>query len=214
MANNYSIPVQSTDELINPFNPAWIKCGDYFNLDDFAPDFTLDAIVNNQNIEVSLSNYKGKWVVLFFYGSDFSFVWPTELSAVADLHDKFINLNSEILAISTDSILSHKIFIQTSPSAKKINYPLLSDRNLEVSKKYGVLHEKGGYTYRATFIIDPEGVINSFSAYPDSVGRNIDEILRLLEGLQYSKNNNLGVQSGWKPGSNGIETGWDYIGKY
>lgn len=118
------------------------------------------------------------------------------------------------MAISTDSILSHKIFIQTSPSAKKINYPLLSDRNLEVSKKYGVLYEKGGYAYRATFIIDTEGVINSFSAYPDSVGRNIDEILRLLEGLQYSKSTNLGIQSGWKPGDSGIEIGWDYIGKY
>lgn len=106
------------------------------------------------------------------------------------------------------------MFIKTSPSAKKINYPLLSDRNLEISKKYGVLYEKDGYAYRSTFIIDTKGIIRSFSTYPDAVGRNINEILRLLEGLRYNEKTNLGVQSGWTPGDKGIETGWGYIGLY
>lgn len=106
------------------------------------------------------------------------------------------------------------MFIQTSPSANKINYPLLSDRNFEISKKYGVFDENGGYAYRATFVIDTEGAIKSYLVYPDSVGRNIDELLRLLEGLQYNQKTSLGVQSGWKPGDSGIEVGWDHIGKY
>mgnify|MGYP002195036484 CR=1 FL=1 len=214
MADNYSITLGSPEERINPFHPAWNKYGGYFNLNDFALDFTLEGVVNNQNSKVALSNYKGKWVILFFYSSNFSFVWPTELAAVAEQHDKFINLNSEVLAISTDSILSHKMFIQTSPSANKINYPLLSDRNFEISKKYGVFDENGGYAYRATFVIDTEGEIKSYLVYPDSVGRNIDELLRLLEGLQYNQKTSLGVQSGWKPGDSGIEVGWDHIGKY
>ena len=128
--------------------------------------------------------------------------------------NEFRRLNTVIFGISTDSIYSHKIFTQISPSCKKINFPLLSDRSQEVSKKYGVLNEKEGFTYRATFIIDPEGVIQAIFINPPSVGRNIDEIIRIVEALQYSKKTNLAIPANWKSGEPGIERDWSMVGKY
>lgn len=119
-----------------------------------------------------------------------------------------------MLAISTDSIYAHKIFKETSPSGKKINFPLLSDRTHQVSKEYKILNEKSGATYRATFIINPEGAIQSILLNPTTVGRNINEILRIIEGLQYSTATGLGVPANWTPGEPGIKTGWEFVGKY
>lgn len=104
--------------------------------------------------------------------------------------------------------------MQTSPSGRTINYPVLSDRTQEVSKTYGILNEKEGFAYRAAFIIDPKGLIQSFLVYPQPVGRNIDEIIRILKGLQYNRKTGKGVQAGWQPGDEGIDIGWEYVGKY
>ncbi|QZY54854.1 redoxin domain-containing protein [Crassaminicella profunda] len=123
-------------------------------------------------------------------------------------------MNTEVLAISTDSIYSHKIFTETSPSGKKINYPLLSDRTQMVTKRYGILNEKGGFAYRGAFIIDPEGTIQGILINPQPVGRNIDEIIRIIQGLQYNRKTGLGVPAGWNPGDPGIKMGWEYVGKY
>lgn len=187
---------------------------DYFDLGDPAPNFTLEGVLNGEKIKTSLNDFKGKWRVIFFYGSDFTFVWPTELAAVAEKYDKFKALDTVVLAISTDSIYSHKIFTQTSPSGRKINYPLLSDRTQAVSKTYGILNEKEGFAYRATFIVDPEGTIQAWSVNPQPVGRNIDEILRIIEGLQFNRKTGLGAPAGWEPGDQGIKLGWQYVGKY
>ncbi len=96
----------------------------------------------------------------------------------------------------------------------KINYPLLSDRTQEVSKKYGILNEEGGFTYRAAFIIDPEGTIQGIIINPQPVGRNIHEILRIIAGLQFNRETGRGAQAGWVPGDKGIPIGWEYVGKY
>lgn len=104
--------------------------------------------------------------------------------------------------------------MQTSPSGQKINFPLLSDRTQKVSKKYGILNEKEGFAYRGTFIIDPEGTIQAWLVNPQPVGRNIDEILRILAALQYNRKTGLAAQAGWEPGDKGIKTGWEYVGKY
>ncbi len=104
--------------------------------------------------------------------------------------------------------------MQNSPSGQKINFPLLSDRTQEVSKKYGVLNEKEGFAWRGAFIIDPEGRIQAYLVNPQPVGRNIDEILRIIAALQYNRRTGLAAQAGWKPGDKGIPTGWEYVGKY
>lgn len=125
-----------------------------------------------------------------------------------------MSLNAVVLGISTDSIYSHKVFTEISPSGRKINFPLLSDRTQEVSKKYGVLNREVGATFRYTLIIDPDGVIQVVYGSREPVGRNIDEILRLLEAFQYNKKTGLGVPANWKSGEPGIKTAWEYVGKY
>lgn len=90
----------------------------------------------------------------------------------------------------------------------------MSDRSQEVSKKYGVLNEKEGFTYRATFIVDPEGIIQAIFINPQSVGRNINEIIRMIQALQYSKKTNLAIPANWQTGQPGIERDWNMVGKY
>ena len=104
--------------------------------------------------------------------------------------------------------------MEISPSAQRINYPLLSDRTHEVTKRYGVLNEKTGAAYRATFIIDPESRIQSYLVSGQSVGRNVDEVIRLIQGLQYNRSTGQGVPANWNPGDSGISTDWKYVGKY
>jgi peroxiredoxin (alkyl hydroperoxide reductase subunit C) len=128
--------------------------------------------------------------------------------------NEFRRLNTPVLGISTDSIYSHKIFTQISPSGRKINFPLLSDRSQEVSKKYGILNEKEGFTFRSTFIVDPEGTIQAIFINPPSVGRYIAEIVRVVEALQYNKDTNLAVPANWKSGEPGIARDWNMVGKY
>lgn len=181
---------------------------------DLAPDFSLEGVLGGEKTKINLSDQRGRWTVVFFYASDFTFVWPTELAAVAAKMNEFRRLNTVIFGISTDSIYSHKIFTQLSPSGRKINFPLLSDRSQEVSKKYGVLNQKEGFTYRATYIMDPEGVIQAIFINPPSVGRNIDEIIRIVEALQYSQKTNLAIPANWKSGEPGIERDWNMVGKY
>ncbi|AOY78351.1 hypothetical protein BJL90_12180 [Clostridium formicaceticum] len=127
---------------------------------------------------------------------------------------RFNALNTEVLAITTDSVYSTKIMLQTSPSARKVNYPILSDRSLRVSKQYGVLNEDAGFAYRGSFLIDPEGRVQWSIVNPQPVGRSIEETLRIIEGLQYNRATGEGLPPDWQPGSRGIPTGWDYVGKY
>lgn len=120
-------------------------------------------------------------------------------------------INTQPLAINTDSIYSHKIFTEISPSGRTINYPLLSDRTQEVSRRYGVLNESTGADYRATFIIDPEGKIQGWLVNGQPVGRNVDEVIQIIQWLQYNRSTGLGIPAGWVPGQQGIPTGWDFV---
>lgn len=126
------------------------------------------------------------------------------MAAVAAIYPEFQKLGVEILAISTDSVYSHKVFKDVSPSARTIPYPLLSDRNLQIAKAYRVLDEKAGAAFRATVFIDPEGIISAKLIYPKEVGRNAYEILRLIQGIQFGRSTGLGVPANWMPGMPGL----------
>lgn len=182
---------------------------------DKAPLFVTDAYdnIDKQVKQITLQDYIGKWVILFFYASDFSFVWPTELAAVAAINPQLQSLNTEVLAISTDSIYSHKVFTETSPSAMTVNFPLLSDRSHQISKAYRVLNEKTGVSLRATIIINPEGTIVAKLVNPREVGRNVYEIVRIIQGLQYSEISGESVPANWVPGEPGIRRNINYAGK-
>ncbi|MBM7662731.1 peroxiredoxin (alkyl hydroperoxide reductase subunit C) [Bacillus mesophilus] len=118
-----------------------------------------------------------------------------------------------MLAISTDSVYSHKVFAETSPSLSNITYPLVSDRTQEISKAYRVLDERTGAAYRATIIVDPEGVILSKLVNPPEVGRNIYEILRLIQGIQHRRRTGEVVPANWSLGQQGIKRNSRYIGR-
>lgn len=132
---------------------------------------------------------------------------------MAACHEEFKTLGVQVLAISTDSVYSHKVFAETSPSGKTVQYPLVSDRSHEISRKYGVLREQLGYTFRATFIISPCGEVKYTCLYPPEVGRNVNEIIRVIQGLQFEEATGLGVPAGWQPGMPGIKRDINLVGK-
>lgn len=149
-----------------------------------APDFKMATVDGNgENFgEVSLNDYKGKWLVMFFYPLDFTFVWPTEITGFSKRYDDFKAEGAEILAASTDSEHSHKAWIDGDLG--KLNFPLASDRTLKVSKDYGILVEEDGIALRGLYIIDPEGVVRYSVVHDLSVGRSVDEALRVLKALK------------------------------
>jgi peroxiredoxin 2/4 len=148
-----------------------------------APEFSLQAVVGKGDFQkVSLNQYKGKWVVLFFYPLDFTFVCPTEIQEFSKRDAEFKKLNAVVLGCSVDSEHSHKAWINSTLG--QLNYPLLSDLNREVSRKYGALIEESGHTTRATFIIDAEGVLQYALYHNTNVGRSVGETVRVLEALQ------------------------------
>lgn len=160
-----------------------------------APNFTLDAVVGKDFRKVGLTDYHGKWVVLFFYPLDFTFVCPTEIRGFNEKLDVFNKLNAVVLGASVDSKFSHLAWIKRGDLGD-LNYPLLSDFKKEVAELYGILDEKEGVALRGLFIVDPEGVLQYQLVHNLSVGRSVEETLRVLEALQTGELCPLG----WHPG--------------
>ncbi len=158
-----------------------------------APEFTLEGVVGEDFKNISLSDYKGKWVVLFFYPLDFTFICPTEITEFSKRDGDFKALKAQVLGVSIDSKFSHKAWLK---DLGKLNYPLLSDVTKEVSRQYGVLLEDKGFALRGTFIIDPEGKVRYQLVHDLGIGRSIEEILRVLNALQTGEL----CPVEWKPG--------------
>ena len=169
-----------------------------------APDFTATAVVDQEFKEISLSQYRGKYVVLFFYPLDFTFVCPTEITAFSDRYSDFSSKNCEILGVSVDSKYSHLAWIQTPRNQGgigDINYPLVADLNKEIGNAFNILDDEGK-ALRGLYLIDPEGVIVHATINNLPVGRNVDETLRLLQAFQYVQSNPDEVcPANWTPGS-------------
>lgn len=154
-----------------------------------APDFTMETVTGNgaEFGKASLSDYKGKWLVLFFYPLDFTFVCPTEITALSEAYDEFKKLDAEVLGVSIDSIHSHRAWINTpvdSNGLGKLNFPLAADITKSVARDYGVLIEEEGIALRGLFIINPEGELKYEVVNHNDVGRSVDETFRVLEALQ------------------------------
>lgn len=160
-----------------------------------APQFTAQAVVDGGDFkEVRLADYRGKFVVLFFYPLDFTFVCPTEITQFRDMMDQFKSAGAEILGCSIDSVHSHKRWIKDDLG--DLGYPLIGDVTKQIARDYGVLLQDKGVATRATFIIDQEGVIQYMGIHNLNVGREASEILRVLQAL---KSGEL-CGAGWKPG--------------
>lgn len=149
-----------------------------------APDFTnLQSYHKGEFHKISLDSYKGKWLVLFFYPRDFTFICPTEIQEFGNFYEKFQQINCELLAASTDSEYAHKAWYETDKRLQDVTYPIIADTTQELSRAFGIL-DTDGSSQRGTFIIDPEGILRFILVSADSVGRNIPETLRVVEALQ------------------------------
>jgi peroxiredoxin (alkyl hydroperoxide reductase subunit C) len=169
-----------------------------------APDFTATAVIDQEFKEIKLSHYRGKYVVLFFYPLDFTFVCPTEITAFSDRYEEFKTLNTEVLGVSVDSVFSHLAWIQTDRKeggVGDLNYPLVADIKKEISAAYNVLVPEEGIALRGLFIIDKDGIIQHATINNLAFGRSVDETLRTLQALQYVQSHPDEVcPAGWKPG--------------
>lgn len=183
-------------------------------LNEKAPSFSVMAFHDNEFKRIQLEDYKGSWVVLFFYPADFTFVCPTELEDVAGHYEEFQKLGIEILSVSTDTHFVHKAWHDVSKAVSKIKYPMLADPEHKVSKAYGVLRAEGGVADRATFIIDPDGVVKSIEVSDEPVGRHAKELMRKLKALQHAKANpEVACPAKWEPGQETLKPGLDLVGK-
>lgn len=183
-------------------------------IDEKAPDFTQDAFVDGDIRKISLKDYKGKWVVLFFYPADFTFVCPTELGELAKHYAEIREMGAEVISVSTDTAFVHKAWHDTSDTIKNIKFPMLADPTRKVCTDYRTLIEEEGLSLRATFIIDPEGIIKAFEFHNNDIGRSITELIRKMQAAKFvSENNGQVCPMNWSPGETTLKPGVELVGK-
>jgi peroxiredoxin (alkyl hydroperoxide reductase subunit C) len=173
-----------------------------------APDFTADAFVNGAFKKVSLADYKGKKVVLFFYPLDFTFVCPTEILAFVDRMEDFKKRNTEVIGASVDSQFTHQAWAQVDRKdggIKGVNYPLVADLSKNIARSYGVLIEEAGIALRGLFIINKDGILKHSTINHLDLGRNVDEVLRLLDAVDFSEEHGEVCPANWKKGEKAMK---------
>lgn len=181
---------------------------------DKVPDFQADAYHEDKEKKIKLSDYKGKWVVMFFYPSDFTFVCPTELEEMAENYEEFKKLNTEILSFSTDTVFVHKAWHDQSKAVKKVKFPMVADPTHKVCKMMGTHILEEGTSLRGTFIVDPDGVLKAIEINDNSIGRSARELLRKLKAAQFVRENGGEVcPASWEPGDDTLHPGMDLVGK-
>jgi len=173
-----------------------------------APEFKAEAVVNGEFKEISLSDYKGKYVVLFFYPLDFTFVCPTELHAFSDKLDEFKQRNVEVIGVSVDSKFSHAAWLNTPKKQggiEGVTYPVVSDLGKSISSDYDVLVEGVGVAYRGLFLIDKDGIVRHQVVNDLPLGRSVDEALRLVDALQFFEKHGEVCPANWQKGEKGMK---------
>ena len=182
-----------------------------------APEFALEGVLNGKFDTYRLTDYKGRWVVLFFYPLDFTFVCPTEILAFSDRIGEFRKINAEILGASVDSKYSHLAWTEKpreEGGIKSLAYPLLADLKKELAEEYGVLDEAGAVALRGLFLVDPDGIVQHATINNNSVGRSVDETLRVLQAFQYVKEHGEVCPADWKPGTKAMKADWEKSKEY
>ncbi|KAL7051205.1 hypothetical protein ACKWTF_004379 [Chironomus riparius] len=170
-----------------------------------APAFKGTAVVDGSFKEISLADFKGKYLVVFFYPLDFTFVCPTEIIAFSERVQEFRAINCEIVGVSTDSHFTHLAWINTprkQGGLGNIQYPLLADKSMKVSRDYGVLDEESGIPFRGLFIIDGKSNLRQYTMNDLPVGRNVDEVLRLVQAFQFTDEHGEVCPANWNPKTN------------
>jgi peroxiredoxin (alkyl hydroperoxide reductase subunit C) len=182
-----------------------------------APEFSLEGVLNGRFATYRLSDYRGKWLVLFFYPLDFTFVCPTEILAFSDRLGEFRKRGAEILGASVDSKFSHLAWTEKpreQGGIKGLAYPLLEDLKKELAAAYGVLAGDGDVALRGLFLIDPDGVVQHATVNNLGVGRSVDETLRVLQAFQHVREHGDVCPADWKPGTKTMTADWEKSKEY
>jgi peroxiredoxin (alkyl hydroperoxide reductase subunit C) len=185
-------------------------------LNQTVADFQVTAYHKGEFHPVKLSDYRGKWVILFFYPADFTFVCPTELGDMADHYAEFQKEGAEILSVSTDTHFTHLAWHESSPTIKKIQYPMLADPSGAVCEQFGVYIDSGddaGLAYRGTFIIDPQGALKTLEINDNGIGRAARETLRKLRAAKFVAEHGEVCPANWEPGKASLKPGVALVGK-
>lgn len=177
-------------------------------------DFTVQAYQNGEFKQVTQDSLKGHWSVFVFYPADFSFVCPTELGELADLYDKFQEVDCEVYSISTDTQFVHKAWADTSDTIAKIKYPMLADPTGKLTRDFEVMIEEEGLALRGSFVINPEGQIKAYEIHDNGIGRNAEELLRKVQAAQFvAEHGDQVCPAKWQPGEDTLTPSLDLIGK-
>lgn len=174
-----------------------------------APDFSAKAVINGGIKDISLADFSGKNIILIFYPADFSFICPTELFAFQDKIKEFDRKNTVLIAISVDQVYSHQKFLETprdKGGIQGITYPIVSDVNKKISNSYMTLDPQEGVALRGVFIIDTDGIVQASSIYNTSIGRDIPEVMRVLDAMLFTKEHGQVCPANWHKGDDGINT--------
>ncbi len=173
-----------------------------------APDFTTKAVVNGQFEDITLSSFRGKNVILFFWPLDFTFVCPTEIVAFSDAMPKFAERNTVVLGGSIDSHYTHLAWQQrprTEGGLGKINFPMFADLTHEISRTYGVLLENAGIALRGLFLIDKNGIVRHMLVNDLPLGRSVEEALRVVDALTHFEKHGEVCPANWRAGEKGMK---------
>lgn len=178
------------------------------------PEMELEAYHQEQIKTIKLSDYRGKWLILFFYPADFTFVCPTELKDLSAHYKQIQELNAEILSVSTDTVFVHKAWHDNSEAIKTVEFPMLADPHSRLSRALRVYIPEEGLALRGTFIVSPEGKIKAMEVNDNSIGRSGEELLRKLQAAIYTeKNGGEACPANWSPGKDTLKPGLDLVGK-
>lgn len=181
---------------------------------DTVPEVEFEAFQNEEIKKMKTTDFKGKWLVLFFYPADFTFICPTELEEMEETYKDFKKEGAEIVSVSTDTVFVHKAWHDASDAIKKINYPMAADPTHTLSHIFGVHIEDEGLALRGTFIIDPEGVVRVAEIHDNSIGRNAKETLRKIQAAKFvAEHDGKVCPASWTPGGDTLEPGLDLVGK-
>ncbi len=177
-------------------------------------DFSVQAYRNGEFETVAKKDVLGTWSLFFFYPADFSFVCPTELEDLANLYDKFQTAGCEIYSVSCDTHFVHKAWHDESERVGKVRYPMLADPAHILARDFEVLIESDGIAERGAFIVDPEGKIQVYQVNAGGIGRNAEELLRLLEAAQFvAEHGDQVCPAKWQPGAETLKPSLDLVGQ-
>jgi len=184
------------------------------NINEKIIDFELEAYYKDGIQMINSTDYRGKWLVLFFYPADFTFVCPTELEELADHYEEFKKLGVEVMSVSTDTVFVHKAWHDQSETIKKIQFPMLADPTGNLARQFGVYIEKEGLALRGTFIIDQDGVLKACEVHDNSIGRSVKELIRKIKAAQFvAKHGDQVCPASWEEGEETLKPGLDLVGK-